>query len=152
MILPVPMTAEEIGKVFNDCGLSWPQLFDNRYSLPALDWLERDLAIEFRDWLRVNDLLIYEPEENDCDKFSRYAITEAIKLHHATENHVHGTSLAFGLCVYARDSGGAHAIDCAVVRDPDARVVFWEPQNVVSNRNPVVTLSANEIASARCEI
>lgn len=61
-----------------------PELADQTYVLASADWLNGEFASAYFDFLSLFDLLDWEPESNDCDKFATWAGAVATALHSRT--------------------------------------------------------------------
>jgi hypothetical protein len=120
-------------------------LLDGAYALPELNWLRRRFASALRTHFRAFEQFAWVEEQNDCDDFARAAAAFAAILHNRTAGAgAARTGLAFGEFWYQQKSGMGHAINCAVVAEPEMRLVFFEPQNVLRNADPIIELSNEE--------
>lgn len=118
-----------------------PLLLDTDYALPSRAWLGGAFARDL--FANLNALgLRYESNAWDCDKFARMAAWEGWVSHFKTTGHRGG--LALGLWCYVTDTGGAHAINVAIVREAGALVlVHFEPQTQL-----IVDLTKTEFTNA----
>jgi hypothetical protein len=116
---------------------------DVAYALPSEQWLGQGFANALLKFFTELKTAKYSAEGNDCDDFARGAAWFAQLLHRRTPHNAR-TALAFGEFWYRKDSGLMHAINIALVRDPDStyKPIFFEPQLYV-----VTLLSDREIQS-----
>ncbi|HEX7861825.1 MAG TPA: hypothetical protein VF773_15935 [Verrucomicrobiae bacterium] len=126
-------------------------LADSRYALPTLHWL---CNVFPRELLKIHKVLgqtKWKPEQFDCDDFARTAAAFAAVLHSNTKPFPK-CGLAFGEFWYrspARpENDRDHAINCIVTAGAlpaDYNLIFFEPQNVLTNQNPIVQLTEEEM-------
>jgi hypothetical protein len=109
---------------------------DRSYAMPTRQFLTGAFAAALFSFLQFFNLLKWIEEAHDCDDFARLAAAFAQILHVLTPGRPPATALALGEFWYVQDSGGAHAINLAVI---DEEVVAYEPQT-----RRVVQLSATE--------
>jgi hypothetical protein len=116
---------------------------DEDFQHPTENWFYGPYAKFLREYFDFLGTTAYTLEANDCDDFARKAADCAQTLHCRTPNRRPKTALAIGEFWYERDSGGGHAINCAVVYENDEyRLIFLEPQN-----QQRVALSKREVES-----
>ena len=113
---------------------------DREFALPTVEWLRSDFAWALQKFYGQFGISTWTPEQNDCDDFARGAAWFAAFLHHRMRRSEAG--LLFGEYWYQKLNGGGHAINCTIVAG--GRVVFFEPQNVVANADPIVNLALEE--------
>jgi hypothetical protein len=134
---------------------------DDLYLLPSLDWLTGDFVRGLQAFFQLLDMADYTAEQCDCDDFARGAAFYASTLHNRfSDGSNRRTALAFGEFAYKHRDGYAHAINCILcatsepvgarsTRAPLMQLVFFEPQAVLKNANPVVTLTPEEKMNCR---
>lgn len=120
---------------------------DVEYALPSLKWLRGPFATALRRLFGAVEVDHWEEEQNDCDDFARGAAWYGSILHNRSAGGagMRRTGLAFGEFWYQKRNGAAHAINCAIIGEGNLRrLVFFEPQNVLKNADPIVVLSDQE--------
>jgi hypothetical protein len=141
------LMAEEMRAALNfngvPSGAIW--LFDEYYSLPAVEWVTGEFANGL-DTL-VNGLgFRYQADSGDCDDFARLAAWYAQYLQNRTRPG--DSALALGEFAYIQEEGKAgHAVCVAVTRiEGELAVRFFEPQpEVVENGFSVFTMKPMEL-------
>lgn len=102
---------------------------DAKYVLPAKSWIEVEFSRALERFYDALKVAYWLDESNDCDDFARGAAYFAQLLHARTRRYP-GTALAFGEFWYLQKSGGGHAINFFLYKDPDGalQVGYYEPQ------------------------
>jgi len=103
---------------------------DDRYMLPAQEWILGEFSASLRKWLLQMDI-DYRPQDYDCDDFARFAATLAGLCHRRSYSSRLFSALAFGEMWYLRDGfGDGHAINVAIVAEDNKlpSLFFFEPQ------------------------
>ena len=142
-------TRREIEQIMREAGVMADQVMigDDVYALPSKEWLSGRFAEALRTFFNGLELNSWEAEKNDCDDFARGAAWFAAMLHNrsAAKAGLKRSGLAIGEIWYRQADGVNHAINCAIIPEPGKdRVVFFEPQNVLRNADPIVELSEEE--------
>lgn len=122
---------------------------DSVYALPEEQWLRTRFATALRTFYQAVEHTLWTAEQSDCDDFARLAGAFASARHNrSAAGEVRETGLAFGEYWYQRRTGTGHAINCAVVSDGGERLrlLFFEPQNVLRNTDPIIELTPEEKA------
>lgn len=102
---------------------------DAFYNIPDKNWLLIEFQQSLKSFLDFFGLKKWEDQNNDCDDFARAAAYLAQILHSRTPGREKGTALAVGEFHYIKENPkGAHAINFAIVKNPDLKLVFFEPQ------------------------
>lgn len=145
------ISRDELDALIAESGLQPLQtlLADNHYVMADVEWFRHTFAGALRVFCKALRIFGWRAEEMDCDDFARGAAFLASILHHLSAwKHGHiKTALAFGEVWYRDNVQGEHAINLLVTRQHgQLSVLFFEPQNVLSNRDPIVTLTEKEKA------
>lgn len=143
------LTRNQIESIMTDIGVCADNVWlaDADYSLPGANWIEIKFATALWSLFQTIGATKWTLEQFDCDDFARTAAAYASILHHrsARSNNRDRTGLAFGEFWYPHRTIGLHAINVAIVFDGVcSRVLFFEPQNVLTGQNPLIQLNQEE--------
>lgn len=151
---PVTISRQQLAEAVMGQVGQFPELLDQTYVLITPEWLDGDFSSAYYDFLKLYDLIDWEPESNDCEDFAEHAGSVAKALHTRTRrkySHV-PSSITFGLWCYKPEwSTSNHAIRWFAYPHPvddthpeGIAIGFYEPDG---RKRRVVKLSDTEINS-----
>jgi len=119
------MTFQEMHAMLKAQGFENAQLFvtDGDYARPTANYLTGKFYEFYRNWLSDHNLVTWK-DRWDCDNFSSTYYVFSQMCHFKSKRPEQG--IAVGELFYMQDSGGGHAVNCAVT---EKGFVVIEPQN-----------------------
>lgn len=106
------------------------QATSQTYCVPTLKWIEIVYSAYLKNFLVSRGVSTYLDPENNCVKFSTYALTAGYLLHYKENQGPIKTSLAIGSIDYYIDKENAHSANFFLAIDDTKNlvIVYYEPQ------------------------
>lgn len=118
------MTGTEIRQLLLSEGFKNAQTFvsDSNYARPTSTYLLGKFYSFYKEWLAEHNLLVWK-DRWDCDNFASTYYVFCQMCHFKSKRPEQG--IAVGELFFLQDSGGGHAVNCAVT---EKGLVIIEPQ------------------------
>jgi hypothetical protein len=119
------MTFDEVHAAIKAQGFKNAQIFvtDSDYARPMTSYLTGKFNEFYRQWLTDHNLDVWK-DRWDCDNFSSTYYVFCQMCHFKSKRPEQG--IAVGELFYIQDSGGGHAVNCAIT---EKGFIMIEPQN-----------------------